>query len=148
MPGLAADPVPADGQRLLPGMAGLAGAQHAATELGGPGGAVSHPMVDADPELGRVAAELLAIDPDGSRIGTAVRGALDMLLDGQHTGRYRWDQLCKSEKLVPNRAIWDCPGRAACGVWSAAAVCVIAGGAGNVASPLRRAVSPGPALAA
>ena len=27
-----------------------------------------------------------------------MRTALDMLLDGQHTGRYRWEQLCKTEK--------------------------------------------------
>ena len=31
-------------------------------------------------------------------MGSAIRGALDMLLDGQHTGRYRWDQLHKTEK--------------------------------------------------
>jgi hypothetical protein len=31
-------------------------------------------------------------------MGGAIRGALDMLLDGQHTGRYRWDQLHKTEK--------------------------------------------------
>ncbi len=107
LPGLTADPVPADGQRLLPGLAELAGAQHVASALGGLAGASQHPMADADPELGRVAAELLAIDPDGSRIGSAVRGALDLLLDGQHTGRYRWDHLCKTETLVPNLATGD-----------------------------------------
>ncbi|HEY4461320.1 MAG TPA: NaeI family type II restriction endonuclease [Streptosporangiaceae bacterium] len=94
LPGATPDPVPADGQRFLPGMGGLAGAQPAA--LGRP--APDEPGADADPELARVAAELLAIDPDGSGIAGAVRGALDMLLDGQHTGRYRWDQLCKTEK--------------------------------------------------
>ena len=31
-------------------------------------------------------------------MAAAIRGALDMLLDGQHTGRYRWDQLHKTEK--------------------------------------------------
>jgi predicted transcriptional regulator len=88
------DPVPADGQRFLPGMGELAGAQPA-----GPGSPEDPGRAtDADPELGRVAAELLALDPDGSAIGGAVRGALDMLLDGQHTGRYHWDQLCKTEK--------------------------------------------------
>ena len=51
-----------------------------------------------DPELAAVAAELRALDGDGSRMAAAIRGALDMLLDGQHTGRYRWDQLHKTEK--------------------------------------------------
>ena len=31
-------------------------------------------------------------------MAAAIRGALDMLLDGQHTGRYGWDQLHKTEK--------------------------------------------------
>jgi Restriction endonuclease NaeI len=37
-------------------------------------------------------------DPDGSRISQVLRRTYDMLLDGQHTGRYRWDQLYKTEK--------------------------------------------------
>ena len=96
LPGLTPDPDSADGQRLLPGMAGLAGAQHAPGVITAAGRAA--PGHGTDTELGRVAAELLATDPDGSRIGAAVRTALDMLLDGQHTGRYRWEQLCKTEK--------------------------------------------------
>jgi hypothetical protein len=51
-----------------------------------------------DGELAAVAAELSALDRDGSRMAAAIRGALDMLLDGQHTGRYRWEQLHKTEK--------------------------------------------------
>ena len=79
-------------------MAGLAGPQDTAPALivAGPGTAL--PGARTDTELGRVAAGLLAADPDGAQIGAAVRNALDMLLDGQHTGRYRWDQLCKTEK--------------------------------------------------
>ena len=98
LPGLAPDPPGAGGQRLLPGMAGLTGAQHAAAGTRGGAAHADRAGTGGDPELDRVAAELLAVDPDGSRIGGAVRGALDMLLDGQHTGRYRWDQLCKTEK--------------------------------------------------
>ena len=103
LPGLTPDPDPADGQRLLPGMAGLAGAQHAAPGLIGAAGravpeAAGRAAPETDAELGLVAAELLATDPDGTRIGGAVRHALDLLLDGQHTGRYRWDQLGKTEK--------------------------------------------------
>jgi len=36
--------------------------------------------------------------PDGTRIAKVLRRTYDMLLDGQHTGRYRWDQLYKTEK--------------------------------------------------
>jgi hypothetical protein len=37
-------------------------------------------------------------DPDGSRFGRILRQTIDQLLDGQHTGRYRWDELHKTEK--------------------------------------------------
>lgn len=37
-------------------------------------------------------------DRDGTRIARVLRRTYDMLLDGQHTGRYRWDQLYKTEK--------------------------------------------------
>lgn len=53
---------------------------------------------DEDPELNRVAGHLLALDPGGARMAAALRRTIDMLLDGQHTGRYRWDQLHKTEK--------------------------------------------------
>lgn len=52
----------------------------------------------SDPELSAIAADLLAQDPDGVRISRVLRRTYDMLLDGQHTGRYRWDQLYKTEK--------------------------------------------------
>ena len=81
----------------------------AAEDSGGTGGAggqltlpgLELPAADAgddDPELAAVAAELCGLDQDGSLMAAAIRGALDMLLDGQHTGRYRWDQLHKTEK--------------------------------------------------
>jgi Restriction endonuclease NaeI len=101
-------PVPGDlepipGQLALPGMP-------SADEAGG--GIVGQPTLPglevpapADPgadgddcELAAVAAELRGLDEDGSLMAAAIRGALDMLLDGQHTGRYRWDQLHKTEK--------------------------------------------------
>jgi hypothetical protein len=37
-------------------------------------------------------------DPHGTQIAKVLRRTYDMLLDGQHTGRYRWDQLYKTEK--------------------------------------------------
>ncbi|PZG07100.1 restriction endonuclease [Nonomuraea aridisoli] len=40
----------------------------------------------------------MALDADGARMGRVVRRTFDMLLDGQHTGRFRWEQLHKTEK--------------------------------------------------
>jgi hypothetical protein len=53
---------------------------------------------DADAGLRSVAEELGAADPNGTRVARVLRRTYDMLLDGQHTGRYRWDQLYKTEK--------------------------------------------------
>lgn len=55
-------------------------------------------MSGADGELRAVAEELLEQDPSGAKIARVLRRTYDMLLDGQHTGRYRWDQLYKTEK--------------------------------------------------
>jgi hypothetical protein len=94
-----AEPIP--GQLLLPGMPGqrapatdqpmLPGLEFPAGDDAGAAGVT-------DAELAAVAADLGALDRDGSRMADAIRGALDMLLDGQHTGRYRWEQLHKTEK--------------------------------------------------
>jgi hypothetical protein len=51
-----------------------------------------------DPALDDVAAELLRSDPDGSRWAGVIRHTYDMIYNGQETGRYRWDQLMKTEK--------------------------------------------------
>ncbi len=51
-----------------------------------------------DPELEAVAQEVRALDPGGLRTGKVLRDTLDQLYDGQRTGRYRWDQLNKTEK--------------------------------------------------
>ena len=56
------------------------------------------PVVADDPELQVVAEEITSSDPDGTKVAKALRRTYDMLLDGQHTGRYRWDQLAKTEK--------------------------------------------------
>jgi hypothetical protein len=53
---------------------------------------------DEDPEQELVLRHLRALDPSGQRIGAAIRRTIDLLLDGRHTGRYRWDQLHKTEK--------------------------------------------------
>ena len=52
----------------------------------------------ADAELRAVAEELVERDPAGNKVARVLRRTYDMLLDGQHTGRYRWDQLSKTEK--------------------------------------------------
>ena len=103
-PGLPApgDPEPIPGQLPLPGMPSAAepggGAAGQPTlpglELPAPDGAGA----GDDSELAAVATELRGLDGDGSLMAAAIRGALVMLLDGQHTGRYRWDQLHKTEK--------------------------------------------------
>ena len=96
--------------RLADLLAGLGGMPSAAEPGGGTGGQTMLPGLEVpapdypgagdgdDAELAAVAAELRGLDQDGSRMAAAICGALDMLLDGQHTGRYRWDQLHKTEK--------------------------------------------------
>jgi hypothetical protein len=113
------EPEPIPGQLTLPGMpspaeAGRAGGQPTlpGLEFGAADGTAADGAVGDraaadrgadnragdDGDLAAVAAELRALDGDGSRMAAAIRGALDMLLDGQHTGRYRWEQLHKTEK--------------------------------------------------
>lgn len=52
----------------------------------------------ADEPLDEVAGAILALDPDGSRWAAVLRHTYDMIYNGQETGRYRWDQLMKTEK--------------------------------------------------
>ncbi len=51
-----------------------------------------------DPELAAVAEQLRRMDPLGLRTARTLRESLDQIYDGQRTGRYRWDQLHKTEK--------------------------------------------------
>jgi len=51
-----------------------------------------------DPELEAVAAAILSDDPTGARTARVLRETTDQLYDGLRTGRYRWDQLYKTEK--------------------------------------------------
>ncbi|MFB2583029.1 NaeI family type II restriction endonuclease [Herbiconiux sp. P15] len=53
---------------------------------------------DVDLPLDAVADELKRLDPDGSRWGAVIRHTFDMIYNGQETGRYKWDQLMKTEK--------------------------------------------------
>ena len=51
-----------------------------------------------DPDLEKVKAELHRLDPTGDHIARVLRDTLDQLYDGQHTGRWNYSQLHKTEK--------------------------------------------------
>lgn len=51
-----------------------------------------------DRPLEEVCSEIKRLDPDGSRWAAVIRHTYDMIYNGQETGRYRWDQLMKTEK--------------------------------------------------
>src|SRR5690242_20727699 len=55
-------------------------------------------VTSPDPELESVRQSILSLDADGARSSRVLRDTIDQLLDGVHTGRYRWDQLYKTEK--------------------------------------------------
>lgn len=55
-------------------------------------------MATTDSELQRVVERIRELDQTGERTATVLRQTLDQLYDGLHTGRYRWDQLHKTEK--------------------------------------------------
>jgi hypothetical protein len=66
--------------------------------LFGEAAATGPPGREEDPELDAVTDAILAIDPGGQRLGDVLRETYDQLYDGQRTGRYRWEQLRKTEK--------------------------------------------------
>ncbi|MGC4154859.1 MAG: NaeI family type II restriction endonuclease [Propionicimonas sp.] len=53
---------------------------------------------DAEEALLRVLESWNNADPDGGRSAGVFRSTFDQLYDGVHTGRFRWDQLYKTEK--------------------------------------------------
>lgn len=56
------------------------------------------PSDDPDAELDVVEAQLYRLDPSGDQVAAVLRETLDQLYDGQHTGRWGYDQLHKTEK--------------------------------------------------
>ncbi len=56
------------------------------------------PPSSADPAIVDVRDQLLALDPNGSRMAAVFRRTFDQLYDGQRTGRYKLEQLFKTEK--------------------------------------------------
>ncbi len=59
---------------------------------------VGPPTRSDDSELHAVANALLELDPDGEKFSACLRSTIDQLLDGQHTGRWDWQTLRKTEK--------------------------------------------------
>lgn len=56
------------------------------------------PDMHDDPELMLVRQFWLSVDPAGERFGRVLRDTIDQLLDGEHTGRFDWNDLHKTEK--------------------------------------------------
>ncbi len=56
------------------------------------------PTIGDDPELDAVEAELYRLDPAGERVAAVLRNTFDQLYDGQHTGRWNFNDLHKTEK--------------------------------------------------
>lgn len=65
-------------------------------ESQGSGGAAF--LASTDTDLDEVVESILKLDPQGIRFARVFRETFDQLYDGQRTGRYRWDQLFKTEK--------------------------------------------------
>ncbi|MDR2723523.1 MAG: NaeI family type II restriction endonuclease [Cellulomonadaceae bacterium] len=55
-------------------------------------------VLRSDAPLAEVFAALRDADQDGLRFARVFRDTFDQLYDGQHTGRFRWEQLNKTEK--------------------------------------------------
>lgn len=53
---------------------------------------------ESDPDIDAVEAELYRLDPVGDRVAKVLRETFDQLYDGQHTGRWNFDHLHKTEK--------------------------------------------------
>lgn len=53
---------------------------------------------ESDPALFEVALAIKLLDPDGDKLAEVFRATFDQLYDGQNTGRYKIDQLMKTEK--------------------------------------------------
>jgi hypothetical protein len=68
-----------------------------------------------DTALRAVRAAILAMDPTGVRMGSTIRRTFDQLYDGGRTGRYRWDQLRKTEKIASHEV--DCKYSQTLGGW-------------------------------
>jgi hypothetical protein len=60
---------------------------------------------EIDTELRVVVGEIRALDNDGSRTAKVLRESFDQLYDGARTGRYRWDQLYRTEFMNAGKVV-------------------------------------------
>ncbi|MFF8608296.1 NaeI family type II restriction endonuclease [Streptomyces sp. NPDC015346] len=56
-------------------------------------------------DVAAVREELQRLDPYGRRMAAVLEQATERLLDGAHTGRYRWEDLTKSEKTMTGQLV-------------------------------------------
>ncbi|MFG3508672.1 NaeI family type II restriction endonuclease [Streptomyces sp. NPDC047821] len=56
-------------------------------------------------EVAVVRDELLRLDPSGRRMTAVLEHATEKLLDGELTGRFRWEELTKSEKAMVGQVV-------------------------------------------
>ncbi|MET9295730.1 NaeI family type II restriction endonuclease [Streptomyces sp. NPDC003077] len=56
-------------------------------------------------EVAVVRDELLGLDPSGRRMTAVLEHATEKLLDGELTGRFRWEELTKSEKAMTGQLV-------------------------------------------
>ncbi|MEU9319598.1 NaeI family type II restriction endonuclease [Streptomyces sp. NPDC048295] len=56
-------------------------------------------------EVAMVRDELLGLDPSGRRMTAVLEHATERLLDGELTGRFRWEELTQSEKAMAGQLI-------------------------------------------
>lgn len=55
------------------------------------------PESSDDPALEAVVAALYRLDPTGDKVAAVLRETFDQLYDGQHTGRWKFEGLYKTE---------------------------------------------------
>lgn len=55
-------------------------------------------LANQDTEMREVYERIRALDPEGHRFASVLRDTIDMLLNGEATGRYDWKTLFKTEK--------------------------------------------------
>lgn len=56
------------------------------------------PSASTDNDIQAVLEAVRTLDPTGERTATVLRNTIDQLLDGEHTGRYDWNTLSKTER--------------------------------------------------
>lgn len=85
---------------------GLLAAARSSPAPGGEGQPQPEPeRIPGSDEVAVVREELLKLDPYGRRMAAVIEQAVERLLDGAHTGRYRWEDLSKAEKTMSGQLV-------------------------------------------